>query len=262
MSKLFPATACRITPKGIANPFGTLKLAPCPFARASSFPEDAALAPAICGESARSTTGITPCADRLNEPTLGGVEFFFGFDSAPGAAFDDSFSTVPASSLAASTRTPPAGSTVSRIMPSPALVASVSNSGASAVHVKTTPSCRARSAKWLSTGRSRDRTTPRHLGGNSSSPLASAQKTMAPSGGSSRDQASLKALQRRARPFAQPAAIVVHGGSPAAAFALCIASWTNFETWKSTEARSSASTKTATAWPSTRSAFPSAGTLE
>lgn len=84
----------------------------------------------------------------------------------------------------ASARTSPAASTINFTgFFSWTFCRSCSKSCDSAVQAKTTPSCRARRAKCDSTGKSRDTTTPRTSCGTSSSPLASLQKSTAPSGG-------------------------------------------------------------------------------
>mmetsp|Transcript_20172 Transcript_20172/g.63664 ORF Transcript_20172/g.63664 Transcript_20172/m.63664 type:complete len:283 (-) Transcript_20172:3359-4207(-) len=240
--KTSPLIAARITPKGTARPFGAWK--PPLQASASSFPEEAALAPAVCGDSAKSTACNTLSSARLRAPSLGaGSADFEGAANAPLPS-----TLTSSASLTNSTCTPPLASTLSRTaLPSPAADRACSKSGISAVHANTTPNCRARKAKWLRTGRSRATTTPRQRGGSSSSPLASVQKIMAPMVGNSLDQASLKASQRTLMPVATPAEMAVQSGRPAAALALCNASCTSFETWNSTEARSSASTNTATA---------------
>mmetsp|Transcript_106467 Transcript_106467/g.237659 ORF Transcript_106467/g.237659 Transcript_106467/m.237659 type:complete len:242 (+) Transcript_106467:104-829(+) len=239
-----------MAPKGTTMPFGTLKSLP---AMASSFPEEAALAPPVCGAAARATAVSTSSAARLSAPTLGDAALRFACALPP--------PVVREASLTASARTPPLASTVRRkAFPSGAASRKLANSGASEVQAKTTPSCRARKARWLSTGKSRATITPRQRGGNSSSPPASLQKMTAPWAGKSRDQASLRDPQRTQIPHLEPAAIAVQSGRPAATLALCITSWTSFDTWKSTEARNSASTKTETAWPSIPILRPRAGT--
>mmetsp|Transcript_100423 Transcript_100423/g.284421 ORF Transcript_100423/g.284421 Transcript_100423/m.284421 type:complete len:367 (+) Transcript_100423:716-1816(+) len=255
-SKPAPLTAVCMTPKGTASPLGALK--PPSLARASSLPEDAAFAPAVCGESARSMAGRTRASVRLRVPSLALPPAALASSAAALAPSPPRTRSAP---LACSTRTLPLASTVSlAAVPAPTPLPACSKSGASAVQAKTTPNCLARRARWLSTGRSRATITPRQRGGNSSSPEASLQKIMAPLEGSSRDQASLSASQCVQTPTATPADMAVHKGKPAATFAVCMTSCTSFETWNNTDARSSASTKTETACASIPSAFPRAGT--
>mmetsp|Transcript_43994 Transcript_43994/g.113721 ORF Transcript_43994/g.113721 Transcript_43994/m.113721 type:complete len:426 (+) Transcript_43994:349-1626(+) len=251
LSTAAPETALRMTPKGTAKPVGAQK--PHCFARLSSLPEEAALDPTVEAWSASFTTGSTLSPVRFISPTFFGVAL----------ASAEDFFEEPSSRAFASTCSafaPPLASIVSRTQaPAGAWRMTSSKRGRSDVHAKTTPSCRARSARWLSTGRSRASTTPRQRLGSSSSPPASLQKMIAPSAGSSFVQDSESELRCTTLPQRLPAAMVVQSGRPAARLASCIASCTSFETWKSTAVRISASTKTEIAWPSMCRARPRAG---
>mmetsp|Transcript_76485 Transcript_76485/g.206651 ORF Transcript_76485/g.206651 Transcript_76485/m.206651 type:complete len:454 (-) Transcript_76485:1110-2471(-) len=258
-SNLLPLTALFIVPKGIPRPFGATK--PAALASFSSLPQDAALPPATWGLSAMATASSTSSASRLSAPSFGAADAagFVALEAASDAG--RVAAAAMSSSLAASTRAPPVGSTTSLTRaPSLAPDRSFAKSVASEVQAKTTPSCRARRARWLSTGRSRPTTTPRTRPGISSSPLASSQKTTTPSAGSCLDQASDSAPRWAQRPQRDPGDMAVQSGSPASALACCRASCASFETWNSTEARSSASTKTEHACSSIPRAFPRAGT--
>mmetsp|Transcript_11200 Transcript_11200/g.33109 ORF Transcript_11200/g.33109 Transcript_11200/m.33109 type:complete len:220 (+) Transcript_11200:556-1215(+) len=102
-----PVTALRITPKGTANPSGAEK--PHFFAMDSSFPEEAALEPAV-EASARPRMGTTASAARLIAPTC------FGFEPPPPAlAF--AAPSARASGPTFSTFALPLASTVSRTQP-------------------------------------------------------------------------------------------------------------------------------------------------
>mmetsp|Transcript_50986 Transcript_50986/g.157894 ORF Transcript_50986/g.157894 Transcript_50986/m.157894 type:complete len:207 (-) Transcript_50986:55-675(-) len=100
-----PDTALRITPNGTAKPSGAWK--PHVFARDSSFPEEAALEPAVEAWSASATVGSTPSASRLISPT------FLGFATPPSAL---TFARPSARSSAptCSAFVPPLASTASR----------------------------------------------------------------------------------------------------------------------------------------------------
>mmetsp|Transcript_65439 Transcript_65439/g.188533 ORF Transcript_65439/g.188533 Transcript_65439/m.188533 type:complete len:233 (+) Transcript_65439:695-1393(+) len=107
-STSLPVTHLVMTPKGTAWPLGALK--PAFSAMDSNLPDEAALEPAVWGESARSTTAMTSCASTLSLPSF--VSPFsagFGFAS-PAAAPDASLSSA---SVAGSTRTSPTASTMS-----------------------------------------------------------------------------------------------------------------------------------------------------
>mmetsp|Transcript_149690 Transcript_149690/g.480631 ORF Transcript_149690/g.480631 Transcript_149690/m.480631 type:complete len:224 (-) Transcript_149690:2195-2866(-) len=66
-STSFPDTALVMTPNGTAKPWGAMN--PAALAIDSSFPEEAALDPAVWGESAKSITGITFVSFKLSSPT-------------------------------------------------------------------------------------------------------------------------------------------------------------------------------------------------
>mmetsp|Transcript_7301 Transcript_7301/g.20776 ORF Transcript_7301/g.20776 Transcript_7301/m.20776 type:complete len:249 (-) Transcript_7301:1510-2256(-) len=104
-----PFTDVVMTPKGTACPFGALK--PALSAMDSSFPEEAALEPAVCGESARSTTAMTSLASTFSCPSLA----FLPSDFASVFAAPDAFAaaSLSSASLAGSTRTSPTASTMS-----------------------------------------------------------------------------------------------------------------------------------------------------
>mmetsp|Transcript_83772 Transcript_83772/g.241898 ORF Transcript_83772/g.241898 Transcript_83772/m.241898 type:complete len:390 (+) Transcript_83772:544-1713(+) len=261
-STAVPATERVMTPNGTAKPFGALK--PAVSAMDSRRPEEAAFEPATCGEVANSTASMRPCASTLSCPSFGAALPLACAAVAaepPDFALAAAAASARAASLIFSMRTSPNAATSSFAgAPSAPEEKSESKSGRSVVQPNTAPSCRALRARWLSTGRSRATMTPRTRVGNSSSPLASSQNTMAPSLGSFFSQVSLSSRHRMTLPQAEPAEMAVHSGSFADFFASCMTSWTNFDTWKSTEVRISASTKTETAWPSMLRAPPSAGT--
>mmetsp|Transcript_65319 Transcript_65319/g.199918 ORF Transcript_65319/g.199918 Transcript_65319/m.199918 type:complete len:251 (-) Transcript_65319:1492-2244(-) len=104
-STALPCTAFAMTPKGTARPFGARN--PAFEAIDSSFPEDAALEPAVCGESASDTAVITFCSATLIFPSLAAPLPPLALAFASGAVSPFSATAFSAASPTASTRTSP-----------------------------------------------------------------------------------------------------------------------------------------------------------
>mmetsp|Transcript_21366 Transcript_21366/g.39106 ORF Transcript_21366/g.39106 Transcript_21366/m.39106 type:complete len:259 (+) Transcript_21366:895-1671(+) len=255
-SKPFPQTTFDIAPKGIAQLMGVRN---CPSVADSAanfcnFPADAALAPTVLGFALSAwSTAKTAVSFKFICPTV-------AFGAAP-VAFEASLVSDKASSPTAVTSTSPLLATTNlQGFPSGSVAFSWYNP-TSAVHAKVTPSCRARTARWLRTGKSRCTTTPRQPCAISSSPEAVSQNAIAPSFGKVLFQSSSKARTLTTRPTTVPGLIATQLGNPAARFEVVASSCASLDTWKSTDARSSASKKTAAALFSIGNTSPSTATL-